>query len=209
MLADGIEFKKQDVYEKLIVQGRTMGFEEVAWLLGWIDEQPKWSRQRIVKELCQNWGWMVAQGRLKDFSARSLRLKLEGLGRDVGYLLFGAARDQRLGWSLDQRSSQLGRITNPIRFLILPWVRVPHLASPLLGAVARWLGRDWPARSGHGLNWLESFMDRERFRGSCYRATNGQCVGQTRGRNWLDRDGELQVPVKAVNLYELRRRVRP
>ncbi len=149
-----------------------MAFGEVAWLLGWIDEQPKWSPQRIVKELCQNWGWVDAQGRLKDFSARSLRLKLEGLGRDVGCLLFGAARDQRLGWSLDQRSSQLGRMTNPTRFLILPWMRGPHL-------------------------------------GSCYRAANGQCVGQTRGRNWLDRDGELQVPVKAVNLYELRRRVRP
>ena len=120
MLADGIEFKKEDVHEKLMVQGRTMGFEEVAWLLGWIEEQPKCSRQRIAKEPCQYWSWVDAQGRMKDFSARSLRLKLEGLGRDVGCLLFGAARDQRLGWSLDQCSSQLGRITNPIRFLILP-----------------------------------------------------------------------------------------
>ena len=88
-------------------------------------------------------------------------------------------------------------------------MRVAHLASPLLGAVARQIGQNWQARFGHGLDWLESFVDRERFRGSCDRAANGQCVGQTRGRNWLDRDGELQVPVKAVNLYELRRRVRP
>jgi len=133
----------------------------------------------------------------------------------VGCLLFGAAawkcapRDQRLGWSLDQRSSQLGRITNNTRFLILPWVRVPHLASHLLGAVARRIGRDWQARYGHGLDWLESFVDRERFRGSCYRAANWQCVGQTRGRSRQDRDRELQVPIKDVYLYELRRRARP
>lgn len=294
----GTEFKNQGVPEELVVQGRRMGSEELAWLRGWIDEHRGWSRKRIAKELCQHWGWVDARGRLKDFAARSLLLKLEGLGRiclpplqvhkrrkqraaptwadwvepaawtaslkeiepvrleaveagspaakrwgfyleryhylglrvvgenlgylatdrqgrDVGCLLFGAAawkcapRDQWLGWGLDQRSSQLGRITNNTRFLILPWVRVPHLASHLLGVVARRIGRDWQARYGHGLDWLESFVDRERFRGSCYRAANWLCVGQTRGRSRQDRDRELQVPIKDIYLYELRRRARP
>ena len=283
--------------EELVMQGRRMGSEEVAWLRGWIEEHPGWSRKRIAKELCQQWGWVDARGRLKDFAARSLLLKLEGLGRiclpplqinkrrkprtvptwvdwvepaawtaslkeigpvrleaveagspaakrwgfyleryhylglrvvgenlgylatdrqgrDVGCLLFGAAawkcapRDLRLGWSLEEHSSQLVRITNNTRFLILPWVRVPHLASHLLGAVARRIGRDWQARYGHGLDWLESFVDRERFRGSCYRAANWLCVGQTRGRSRQDRDRELQVPIKDIYLYELRRRAR-
>ena len=87
-------------------------------------------------------------------------------------------------------------------------MRVPHLASHLLGAVARRIGRDWQTRYGHDLDWLESFVDRERFRGSCYRAANWQCVGQTQGRSRQDRDRELQVPIKDVYLYELRRRAR-
>ncbi len=87
-------------------------------------------------------------------------------------------------------------------------MRVAHLASPLLGAVARQIGQNWQARFGHGLDWLESFVDRERFRGSFYRAANGQCVGQTRGRSRQERDRELQVPVKGVSLDELRRRAR-
>jgi len=58
-----------------------MGSEEVAWLRRWIEEHPGWSRKRIAKELCQHWGWVDARGRLKDFAARSLLLKLEGLGQ--------------------------------------------------------------------------------------------------------------------------------
>ena len=87
-------------------------------------------------------------------------------------------------------------------------MRVTPWASPLLGAVARQIGQNWQARFGHGLDWLESFVDRERFRGSCDRAANGQCVGQTRGRSRQERDRELQVPVKGVSLDELRRRAR-
>ncbi|MEN9600754.1 MAG: hypothetical protein RIS56_360, partial [Verrucomicrobiota bacterium] len=56
--------------EVLVVQGRRMGSEEVAWLGGWIEEHPEWSRKRIAKELCQHWGWVDARGRLKDFAAR-------------------------------------------------------------------------------------------------------------------------------------------
>ncbi|MSU31782.1 MAG: hypothetical protein EXS25_03790 [Pedosphaera sp.] len=67
--------------EELVLQGRRMGSEEVEWLRRWIEEHPAWSRKRIAKELCQHWVWVDARGRLKDFAARSLLLKLEGLGR--------------------------------------------------------------------------------------------------------------------------------
>ena len=87
---------------------------------------------------------------------------------------------------------------------ILPWVRVKHLASGVLGQAARRVGGDWQQKYGHGLDWLETFVDRERYRGSCYRAANWDCVGQTQGRSRQDRDHDRRVPVKDVYLYAVR-----
>jgi len=139
-------------------------------------------------------------------------LAVDREGRDVGCLLFGAAawkcapRDGRLKWSSEQRREQLCQVANNTRFLILPWVRVAHLASHLLGLVARRISADWLAKYGHGLDWLETFVERDRFRGSCYRAANWEWVGQTQGRSRQDRDHICQVPIKDVYLYALARR---
>jgi len=130
-------------------------------------------------------------------------------GRDLAALLFGAPawrcapRDEFLGWSDGQRREGLHTLSNNTRFLILPWVAVPHLASHLLGAVARRINADWLAQYGHPLEWLETFVERERFAGTCYRAANWQWVGQTQGRSRQDRDHCCTVPVKDVYLYEL------
>ena len=97
----------------------------------------------------------------------------------------------------------MSEITNNTRFLILPWLRVPHLASHVLGTAARRIDADWQAKYGHGLKWLETFVERERFLGTCYRAANWQCVGQTTGRSRQDREKKLQVPVKDIYLYGL------
>jgi len=135
-------------------------------------------------------------------------------GRDVACLLFGAAawrcapRERALGWSDEERRHGLSRLANNTRFLILPWVRVPHLASALLGAVARRIGADWQAKYGHGLEVLETFVERDRFAGTCYRAANWHHVGATRGRSRQDRAHTRAVPVKDVYLYPLRRRSR-
>jgi hypothetical protein len=271
--------------------------EDLAWLRAWREAQPDGSRKRLARELCQRWQWVDGRGRLKDFAARSLLLKLEaqghvclpplqthkrrpprpapqwpdwqepvpwsaplaalrplrvepvtagtaaarrwafylhryhylGLrvvgenlgyrvadaaGREVACLLFGAAawrcapRDQALGWNDAQRRQGLSRLANNTRFLILPWVRVPHLASAVLGAVARRLDADWQAKYGHGLDGLETFVERDRFVGTCYRAANWRCVGSTRGRSRQDRDHTRTVPVKDVYLYALNRRGR-
>lgn len=139
-------------------------------------------------------------------------LATDGQARDVGCLLFGAAawrcaaRDRKLDWSSQEREQQLWSVINNTRFLILPWVRVKNLASCLLGEVARRIDVDWHQRYGHGVDWLETFVDRERFRGSCYRAANWECVGQTQGRSRQDRDHQLRVPVKDVYLYDLKGR---
>lgn len=130
-------------------------------------------------------------------------------GRDVGCALFGAAawrvnpRDKFIGWDEPTRADRLSWITNNVRFLILPWVRVPHLASHLLARLTRRLAADWLTKYGHPVHLIETFVDRSRFKGTCYRAANWTCVGQTQGRSRQDRDRTLKVPVKDVYLYPL------
>lgn len=130
-------------------------------------------------------------------------------GRDVGCALFGAAawrvnpRDEFIGWDEPTRAERLSWITNNVRFLILPWVHVPHLASHLLARLTRRLAADWLAKYGHPVHLIETFVDRERFKGTCYRAANWICVGQTQGRGRQDRDRALRVPIKDVHLYPL------
>jgi hypothetical protein len=136
-------------------------------------------------------------------------LVLDAQGRDVACLLFGAAawrcapRDHHLGWDSTERSANLPQLANNTRFLVLPWVRVPQLASHVLGLVVRRVDADWRAKYGHGLRWLETFVERDRFRGTCYRAANWRCVGQTTGRSRQDRDNRLRVPVKDIYIYPL------
>ena len=135
-------------------------------------------------------------------------------GCDVAALLFGAAawrcsaRDRHLGWTDQQRGEGLAGIANNTRFLILPWVRVPHLASHVLGTIQRRISADWQAKYAHGLQWLETFVDTARFAGTCYRAANWLEVGRTRGRTRQDRQHCLRVNAKYVLLYALDRQRR-
>ena len=130
-------------------------------------------------------------------------------GRPVACALFGsaawqcAARDAYIGWDRVTRERNLQMLTNNTRFLVLPWVRVPHLASHVLGQIARRIRADWQSKYGHPLQALETFVERGRFRGSCYRAANWIGVGQTRGRTRQDRQHLLQAPVKEVLVYPL------
>lgn len=131
-------------------------------------------------------------------------------GRDLACLLFGAAawrcgpRDVFLNWDEKARRQRLCGVANNTRFLILPWVRVVGLASHVLGEVARRIGQDWALKYRHDLEWLESFVERSRFAGRCYRAANWQWVGQTRGRSRQDCYRQLEVPIKDIYLYGLR-----
>lgn len=119
-----------------------------------------------------------------------------------------APRDRFVGWSDQQRRHNLQQIANNSRFLILPWVRTPNLASCILGAVARRLRRDWQDRYGYGPVLLETFVDRDRFQGTCYRAANWIYVGETQGRGKLDRRHRHPLPVKRVYLYPLQKHFR-
>ena len=138
----------------------------------------------------------------------------DGRHRPVACAVFGAAawkcqdRDRFIGWSGEQRQSNLGLIANNSRFLILPWVQVPHLGSWLLGRVAGRIARDWRVKYGHPVVLLETFVERERFRGTVYRAANWQPVGVTTGRTRQDRHTCIQVAVKDIYVHPLCRRFR-
>lgn len=115
-----------------------------------------------------------------------------------------AARDQWIGWGRGQREARLIQIANHVRFLLLPWVGVPHLGSWILGALERRIAGDWQAKYGHPVVLLETFVERDRFAGTCYRAANWLRVGQTTGRSRADRHRTLRVPVKELYVRPLR-----
>jgi hypothetical protein len=91
-------------------------------------------------------------------------------------------RDRFLGWSVEARRRNIGLLAYNTRFLILPWVEIPHLASHVLGACARRLSADWERLYGHPIHFVETYVDPTRFRGTCYRAANWILLGQTTGR---------------------------
>jgi hypothetical protein len=286
--------------DDFVCQGRKVSHEDLAWLRDALATHPDWSRKRIARELCQRWQWRTPQGRLKDFAARSLLLKLQarellslpplreqyrtrwwepdrplnslfvaaaaieqslsglqplrwslavagsleearlhdhlqqhhylGLhvvgenlkylvqtreGRDVACLLFGAAawqnapRDQFIGWSAAQRAAGLSQVVNNTRFLILPWVKVPGLASHVLSRAMQRLNADWQSKYGHPVWLVETFVDRERFVGTAYRAANWQPLGPTRGRGRQGPDPRVRsTSIKEVFVYPLHRHFR-
>ena len=130
-------------------------------------------------------------------------------GRPLACMLFGSAawktksRDAFIGWDRQARERNLPLLSNNTRFLILPWVRVPHLASHLLAQVCRALPGHWMQKYGHPIHLLETFVERERFRGTCYRAAGWRHVGATAGRSRNDVHATMSVPVKDVFLYPL------
>jgi hypothetical protein len=131
-------------------------------------------------------------------------------GRPLACVLFGSAawqcqpRDAFIGWTPEARRRHLSQVTNNSRFLILPWVRVPHLASHLLSRITRRLSRDWQERYGHPIHLVETFVERDRFAGTSYRAAGWVRVGATTGRG---RNGgpAPQGSIKEVYLRPLRR----
>jgi hypothetical protein len=139
-----------------------------------------------------------------------LRYFVESARGRLGCLLLGGAaraievRDRWIGWTRAQRLRNLGWVVNNTRFLVFPWVRVPHLASHVLGQLGRRVGGDWEERWGYRPVLLETFVDPERYRGTCYQASGWELLGQTTGRG-LARPGKVyQSAAKLVYVRVLR-----
>lgn len=123
--------------------------------------------------------------------------------RPIGCFLWSSAprhlapRDTFIGWSPAERKRNIRFVAYQTRFLILPWVRVPHLASHLLARMAGQLSRDWQSVYAHPIYFTETFVDPERNRGTCYRAANWTALGLTKGRGKAD---QLHQPNRSLKL---------
>jgi len=112
-------------------------------------------------------------------------------------------RDKFIGWSADVRKKNIHFIAYNSRFLILPWVRISYLASHLLGRMAKVIAEDWQRFYHHRLYFLETFVDTERFKGTCYKAANWVYLGDTTGRGKNDQTHKVNRSIKAVWGYPL------
>lgn len=141
----------------------------------------------------------------------ALRYVAERKGRWLALLGWSSAayhlrvRERHIGWSTSQRRSRLPLVACNARFLILPGVNQPNLASHVLGACVRRLSEDWQAVHGHGLLLAETFVDPQRFQGTCYRAAGWQRLGASRGfarrtrDYYLPHDQPKELLVKALH----------
>jgi hypothetical protein len=125
-------------------------------------------------------------------------------GRPIACLAWSSAprhlgsRDRYIGWNAEARRRNIRFLAYNTRFLILPWVQVPHLASHLLGKMTRALSGDWERMYGHPIYFAETFIDPGRFRGTCYRAANWILLGRTTGRGKNDHTNKPNRPIKEV-----------
>ncbi len=145
----------------------------------------------------------------KPLPGAQLRYFIYAQNQLVALLGFGAAawqtapRDRFIGWSHDQRKKNLHLIINNARFLILPWVQSKNLASMILSKAAKRLPDDWQAQYGYWPVLLETFVEKPRFEGTCYKAANWRYLGQTKGRGKLGSAGKQSVPIKDLWIYPL------
>ncbi len=145
------------------------------------------------------------------FGAHQRYFILSDRGQPLGCLLFSAAawaleaRDHWIGWTATDRSKRLHLVVNNTRFLIFPWVHVKNLASKALSLAAKRIGYDWHDRYGYSPVLLETFVDPEKYRGTCYKAANWVMLGWTAGRGRMDRYKQYPSTPKQIYVYPLHR----
>ncbi|MBP6483980.1 MAG: DUF4338 domain-containing protein [Rhodoferax sp.] len=278
--------------EPLRYRHRVITDEDLVFIRRLIAEHPGASRRALSIKLCEAWGWMQANGALRDVVCRSMMLMLHRAGRielppvrqvwrstvarrdapalvnvdqtalrmslgelgllevrqvrrtpeealfnslmqhhhylgytqPVGehlkYLVYAqervvacvawsssprhlGSRDRFIGWDQHARRHNIALLAYNTRFLILPWVTVAHLASHILGRMARMLSGDWQRLYAHPIYFVETFIDPQRFRGTCYRAANWTVMGQTTGRGKADQTHQANRSIKQVLGYAL------
>lgn len=162
---------------------------------------------RLWNELIERYHYLG----YKPLPGAQMRFLVFGGARLLAALGFGASawkvapRDRWIGWSIEERTANLHLIVNNARLLILPWIQSRNLASRILGRAARLLPQLWEARYGYAPVLLETFVEQNRYRGTCYRAANWIHVGQTQGRGKLDRKHQHALSVKNIFLFPLRK----
>jgi len=164
-------------------------------------------------ELMRLWNEYVdryhALGYKRPFGAHQRYFILERSGRRVGCLLFASSawalsvRDEWIGWTEQDRAQRLNWVVSNTRFLIFPWVRIRNLASKALSLAAGRIRQDWQQRYGYGPVLLETFVEADRYRGTCYQAANWIRLGMTAGRGRMDRHTRYLSTAKVIYVYPL------
>lgn len=171
-----------------------------------ITVQPKTKWQNLFNYLLSRYHYL---GHRTTVGENMQYLISDRFARPLSCVLFGSAawktipRDKFIGWEHKTREKNINMITNNTRFLILPWVKIPHLASHILGKIARRINEDWIKKYGHSVYLLETFVDRSRFKGTCYKAANWIYTGKTKGRTRNDRYRTIQASIKDIYVYPL------
>lgn len=148
----------------------------------------------------------------KALPGAQIRYLVEANKELIAAIGFGAAawtvapRDQWIGWDHTQRKKNLHLVVNNARFLILPWVKSKNLASKLLASAAKRIPQDWQRKYSYQPLLLETFVQKNKFKGTCYRAANWIQLGDTKGRGKLDVKKEYKLPIKTIYVYPLRKR---
>lgn len=165
------------------------------------------SDKRLWAELVHRYHYL----NYKPLGGAQIRYLIRSEGRVLGCLGFSSAawktapRDEFIGWTHTQRERNLQKVVDNTRYLILPWVKIHSLASRALALAARRLPADWEKRYGYRPVLLETFVEKARFKGTCYKAANWIHVGETKGRGRYDEKHQARQPIKTIWLYPLDR----
>jgi hypothetical protein len=182
-----------------------------------VNQLPKLQLQMVTKATSALWNEYIERYHYLGHSplpGAQLRYFITAGEQIVALTGFGAAawqtapRDQFIGWNHDQRKKNLHLIVNNARFLILPWVQSKNLASKILSLTIRLLPDDWEKRYNIRPVLMESFVQKNRFAGTCYKAANWINVGETKGRGKLGPSRKISVPIKDIWIYPLNKKFR-
>ena len=164
-------------------------------------------QSRLWNELIERYHYLG----YKPLPGAQIRYLAEANKDTIAAIGFGASawtvapRDRWIGWDNSQRKKNLHFVVNNARFLILPWVRSKNLASKLLASAAKRLPKDWESNYSYQPLLLETFVQKNKFSGTCYRAANWIKLGDTKGRGKLDVKNEYKLPTKTIYVYPLRK----
>jgi len=165
-----------------------------------IEQVRRTDHERLFNSLMEQYHYLAYEQPVGEH----LKFLVWAQGRPMACLAWSSAprhlgsRDRYIGWSAEARRRNISFLAYNTRYLILPWVRVPHLASHILGRMTSQLSPEWERMYGHPVYFAETFIDPTRFRGTCYRAANWKFLGLTTGRGKNDHTYKPNRPIKEV-----------
>jgi len=180
-----------------------------------VNHLPKLHLQMVTKATSSLWNEYIERYHYLGYTplpGAQLRYFIRAGEQIVALTGFGAAawqtapRDTFIGWNHDQRKKNLHLIVNNARFLILPWVQSKNLASKILSLTTRHLPDDWKAKYNIRPVLMETFVQKDRFAGTCYKAANWILCGETKGRGKLGVGGKISVPIKDLWVYPMEKK---